>query len=401
MFLMLPDLPPFLFYCPTKIRFGTGAIDHLPDLIEKNGNRCFVISNADRHEKRGIHSILKEKLHARNLEIRLHNIQGEPDCELVDRLTEDARNFKPSTIVGLGGGAALDTAKAVAGMFPHQGSILSCLESIGEGKQLELPALPLIAVPCTAGTGSEVTKNAVIASKAHRRKASLRSPLLYPETAILDPALSLKLDAEKTWYSAMDAMTHLLEGYLSTKASALSDMMSLEGLRHVSHALPAVLEDPKNISARSSLMYASMLGGIVLSHAGLGAVHAFAGPLGGYTDIPHGVICAKLLPAAIRENLQSALSKPDSGFLYKLATLGRLFGRDEALEGRDALKIPAEWIEIQEKRFGFSGRIQTEAECFKTILPAVQSANGMKTNPQQLDERQLKLVFDSAFSTKD
>jgi hypothetical protein len=208
-------------------------------------------------------------------------------------------------VIAIGGGSAIDTGKALAALLTNPGEPLDYLEVIGRGQPLQHPSAPLIAVPTTAGSGAEVTRNAVLASPEHRVKASLRSPFLLPRLALVDPELTLNLPRAITAATGLDALTQLIEPYVSSRANAMTDLYCVDGLRRAAAALPRVWEDGQDREARTAMSWASLLGGMALANAGLGAVHAFAAPMGGMWPAPHGAICAAVLPHAIEVNVEA------------------------------------------------------------------------------------------------
>ena len=201
----------------------------------------------------------------------------------------------------------IDATKAIAALAVQPHDAFSYLEVIGRGRSLDRPALPCIAVPTTAGTGAEVTKNAVLGSPAHRVNVSLRHPSLLPRVAVIDPELTLSLGPDVTAATGLDALSQLIEPFVSPRANPLTDSFCREGLRRIRVALPAVLHDPHDLVAREGMSLASLLGGLALANAGLGAVHGFAGPLGGMFPAPHGSLCGILLPPVMEANIRSLI----------------------------------------------------------------------------------------------
>ena len=229
-------------------------------------------------------------------------VRGEPTTDLVDRGVRMALAAGCDCVVGLGGGSVLDAAKAIAGLMTNGGESLDYLEVVGRGRILENPAAPILAIPTTSGTGSEVTKNSVLAEPRAGVKASIRSPLLLPRIALVDPALTLSLPPLETAATGLDALTQLIETYVTPRANPVTDLLALDGIARAARALPRALRDGADREARADMALASLFGGLCLANAGLGAVHGIAAPLGGRHPVPHGVACALLLSHVFETN---------------------------------------------------------------------------------------------------
>ena len=252
-------------------------------------------------------------------------IQAEPSGYLVRQGVELARREQCDLVIAFGGGSAIDAGKAIAALLTNGGELSDYLEVIGKGQPLRHPSVPFIAVPTTAGTGSEVTRNAVLASPEHQVKVSLRSPLMLPRLAVVDPELTLELPPAVTASTGLDALTQLIEPYVSIRANPLTDGFCLEGLRRVSRSLRRAYHSGRDIAAREDMSLASLLGGLALANAGLGVVHGFAAPMGGMFDAPHGAICAALLPHGMAINIRACRARaPDGETLRRYETVARL-----------------------------------------------------------------------------
>jgi len=275
------------------------------------------------------------------------------------------------------------------------GDPLDYLEVVGQGRPLTLPSAPFIAIPTTAGTGAEVTRNAVLASPEHRVKASLRSPILLPRLAIVDPELTLELPPAVTAATGLDALTQLIEPYVSCRANAMTDLYCAEGMRLVASALRQAWRDGHDVSARTDMAFASLLGGLALANAGLGAVHGFASPLGGMVDAPHGSLCAALLPHAMAVNiaaLRASTSHAES-LLRFAGAAAILTGRSDATpqDGADWVAGLCRDLEIQPLR-AYGVR-----PCDVPMLSAqAAAASSMKANPIVLTRDQLEELLTSA-----
>lgn len=290
----------FQFYTPTQLVVGRGESARVGEFAANRGGKAFVVLDQSA-QSNGIAQGILDSLTSKKIPIVEHvKPAGEPSIEMVNAAVEAASKTQSGLIVSLGGGSAIDLGKAAAGLVANGGKIEDYLEGVGKGSKLDKPALPHIAIPTTAGTGAEVTRNAVIRSSEGRFKKSIRSTSLYPAVAILDAELTVPLPPEQTAYSGMDAITQLIEAILCRNATPITDALALYGLEL---ALPSIREAYRNgaaIEHRENLLLASTLSGICLANAGLGLAHGFASGLGALYDIPHGKACAILLPHAMK-----------------------------------------------------------------------------------------------------
>jgi alcohol dehydrogenase class IV len=259
-------------------------------------------------------------------------VAGEPTVEIARAGAQLALREGCDVVVGCGGGSAIDAGKAIAALAANSAEPLDYLEVVGRGQPLEHLPLPYIAVPTTAGTGAEVTRNAVLGSPAHGVKASLRSPLMLPRLAVVDPELTLELPPAVTAATGLDALTQLIEPYVSVRANPLTDALSVDGIARVAGALRRAWADGSDREARREMALASLLGGLALANAGLGVVHGFAAPIGGGWTAPHGAVCAAVLPHAIRTNLRALRERaPGSAAIERYRTVAVLLtGRADA-----------------------------------------------------------------------
>lgn len=298
----------FTFQAPGNIVFGRDTARRLPELVAARGRAPLVVTGADK----GRHQARLEALRQAGLDVTVQAVAGEPSVAMAVEGARLARAAGCDVVVGLGGGAALDTAKAVAALATNTGDVFDYLEVVGAGQPLAAPPLPLLAVPTTAGTGAEATANAVLSVPERRVKVSLRSPLMLPAVALVDPLLSASMPPAVTAATGLDALTQLLEAFVSNQANPMTDALCREGLRRAARALPAAYADGADLAAREDMALASLLGGLALANAKLGAVHGFAAPLGGLLGAPHGRICASLLPFVTAANIR-ALRERDPG----------------------------------------------------------------------------------------
>jgi len=291
----------FEFATAARIVFGAGTVSEVASAARALGSRPLLVTGSDRHA-----------LARAGLEGAVFPVAGEPTVELVRDGVRAALESEADVIVAVGGGSAIDAGKAIAGLLRNGPEPLDYLEVVGRGQALANPAAPFIAVPTTAGTGAEVTRNAVLASPEHRVKASLRSPYLLPRFAVVDPELTLSLPPAITASTGLDALTQLLEAWVSVRANPMTDGFCQEGLPLVARSVRRAFRDGSDLAARTDMSLAALLSGLALANAGLGAVHGFAAPIGGMFDAPHGAVCAALLPHATAVNI-AALRARDPG----------------------------------------------------------------------------------------
>ncbi len=364
----------FEFATATRIVFGPGKVREVPAAARAMGKRPLLVTGAHGQERS---AWLQKELDAKTWIIR-----GEPTLDIVRRGIEHARATRCGVIIAFGGGSSINAGKAIAALLTNPGDPLDYLEVIGTGRTLEHPSAPFIAIPTTAGTGAEVTRNAVLGSPEHRVKVSLRSPHMLPRLAIIDPELTHDLPPAITASTGLDAFTQLIEAYVSTKANPLTDALCLEGLHRATRSLRRAFEHPDDAAARLDMSLASLFSGLALANAGLGAVHGFAAPLGGMFPASHGAICAALLPHATEVNIRALRSRsPDSESLSRYETINQLVNVGEICR---ALAIP-----------GLRTYDITEHDVPNIVAKASQ-ASSMKANPIVLTESELTEIVTRA-----
>lgn len=337
---------PFKFSKVPQIIFGPGTIAELPSIIKNAGSSVLVITGAKSFEESNKGKGLLTGLESENLAVHRARIQKEPSPADVDEITEKYFDKNINAVVAIGGGSVLDTGKAVSAMILSGERVKDYLEGVGNKEHSGIK-LPFIAIPTTSGTGSETTNNAVISEVGEKGfKKSLRHTNFVPDYAIVDPELTLRCNADITAASGMDAFSQLLESYLSDKASIFTDSLAIEGLRCISMYLLRVYNDGNDLEARTGMAYAAMVSGITLSNAGLGVVHGFASSLGGYTKIPHGIVCGTLMGIANRKNVEILCTKDNSNIaLNKYATAGKMFIKDTGKSDKYYAKVFVDYIE--------------------------------------------------------
>lgn len=381
----------FEFATSNRIVFGAGTLPEVATVAASLGRRALIVTGRDQDRV----SKLLELLSSKDVHPTLFAIQSEPTIDEVQRGATQARSDGSEFIIGFGGGAALDGAKAIAALLANPGDPFEYLEVIGRGTALPNPAAPCIAIPTTAGTGSEVTRNAVLASPEHRVKVSLRSPHMLPRFALVDPELTYELPPAITATTGLDALTQLIEPYLSCRANPLTDALCVDGIRRAASALLRAVEHGRDVSARSDMALASLYGGLALANSGLGAVHGFAGPIGGMFPAPHGAVCAALLPHVMAINLHALRARaPGSDTLRRLDEIGRLLtGRPQA-GAIDAIRWLRELVSsLQIPSLATYGITATD---IAAIVTAAEKASSMKANPIPLTRAELTQCLEAA-----
>ena len=381
----------FEFATATKIVFGAGAVRNVGAMAKDFGNRALVVTGRD--AKRA--GALLEILHKAGVSAATFSVAGEPELSTVEQGTALAKREKCELVIGFGGGSALDAAKAIAAMLTNEGALLDYVEIIGRGRALTKPSAPFIAIPTTAGTGSEVTRNAVLSSPEHKLKVSLRSTLMLAKVALADPELSYDLPPAQTASTGLDALTQLIEPFVCSRANPMTDGLCVEGIRRAARSLRVAFTDGRNKSAREDMAVASLFGGLALANAGLGAVHGFAGPIGGMFPAPHGAICAALLPHVMAANLRALRQRaPDGEALRRYDAVARLLAGDEVATADAGVKRVHQLVgDLQIKPLGSFGIQQMHVT---DLVAKAAKASSMKANPIVLTPEELAEILRSA-----
>jgi len=387
----MPQGVRFEFATAGRILFGNGRAHEAGALAAELGRSAFLITGATgRHSGR-----LQTSLAEHGIATVSFRVPGEPTTELVREGTRQAREAGCDFVIGLGGGSSIDAAKAIAALLANGGDPLDYLEVVGRGMPLLRPAAPSMAIPTTAGTGTEVTKNAVLASPEHGVKVSLRSPTMLPRVALIDPELTYSLSPETTASTGLDALTQLIEPYVSIRANPMTDALCREGMMRVARSLRRAFEAGDDVAAREDMALASMFGGLALANAGLGAAHGFAAPVGGRFDAPHGAVCAAFLPHVMLVNVGALLERqPDSPSLRRYDEVARILTGDPGAEAADGVQ----WV----RRLCDDLRVPTLAaygirpEDFPALVQKAAEASSMKPNPIVLTPAELKEILERA-----
>jgi alcohol dehydrogenase class IV len=374
----------FEFATSGRIVFGNGTREEVAPLAAGLGRKALVVTGSNPKRL----ADLIGQIEGAGVETVQYPVSGEPTVDVALKGVNMAVASHCDLVIGIGGGSVLDTAKAVAALATNRRDPFDYLEVIGRGQLLTEKPLPVIAVPTTAGTGSEVARNAVLASPEHRVKVSLRSPLMLPVVAVVDPELTYSMPPEVTASTGLDALTQVLEPFVSFKANPLTDGLCREGLKRAARSLERAFDDGGDTSAREDMAVVSLFGGLALTNAGLGAVHGFAGPIGGMFPAPHGIICARLLPHVMEANVR-ALSKrePDSPSLARYDEVGRILTGTNTATAADGVKrvheICAHLGVPPLSTFG------VREEEYPAIVEKAQKAGSMKANPIRLTNEEL------------
>jgi len=373
----------FEFATAARIVFGFGTVREVPAAAAEMGRRPLVVARR---------SADWQRLGVAGEPFPVH---GEPTVDLIRQGAQLAREAACDMVIAMGGGSAIDAGKAIAAMLGNGGDPLDYLEVVGQGRPLARPSAPCIAIPTTAGTGSEVTRNAVLASPEHRVKASLRSPHMLPRLAVVDPELTLDLPPALTASTGLDALTQLIEPYVSCRANAMADLYCVEGIHLAASALRRAWRDGHDLAARTEMAFASLLGGLALANAGLGAVHGFAAPLGGMFDAPHGALCAALLPHAIRVNIAALrAAPPHAEALLRYSAIARtLTGLPDATP-----EDGASWVEClcRDLEIPPLGAYGVRSADVPALADQAARASSMKANPIVLTRGQLEELLTRA-----
>lgn len=382
---------PFEFATAGRILFGRGVLAEAGPLAASLGSPALVVTghNADRAEP------LLERLAARAVKAAPFSVDGEPTVQQVEAGLAQARQMRCQLVIGFGGGSALDAAKAIAILLGHDGTPLDYLEVIGRGKPLNRPGAPCIAIPTTAGTGTEVTRNAVLTSPEHRTKISLRSPHMLPAVALVDPHLTDTLPPDVTAATGLDAFTQLIEPYVSNRANPLIDPICRDGLQRVARSLRRAVADRFDTAARDDMALAALFGGLALANAGLGAVHGFAGPVGGMFGAPHGAVCGCLLPHVMAANVAALEARePGSETLVRYREIAQiLMGREGATSDDGIAWVQKLCTDLSIPRLADFGITK---EDFPAIIDKATVSSSMQKNPIQLTSDQLAEVLTRA-----
>ena len=380
----------FEFATANRIIFGAGKLNELAKQIgELSAKRVLLVRGYSSDAIPRLTEILSG-FAAAITEFQGH---GEPTVDVIRNGLQAAHEC--DLVIGLGGGSVLDAGKAIAALATNPGDVLDYLEVVGRGRALINAPLPYIAIPTTAGTGSEVTRNAVIESTEKNVKVSLRSAWMLPRVALVDPELTYTLPPPITASTGLDALTQLIEPFVSIKANPTTDAICREGLFHAARSLLRAYKNGADKEAREGMALASLFGGMALANASLGAVHGFAGPLGGMLHAPHGALCARLLPLVMEANLNALEARqPDHPAIARYGEIAQILTGDENATARDGL----EWVRnlvstLDIPALSAYGMSRVD---FSAAVENTMKANSFKGNPIRLDQEELITILEQA-----
>ncbi|MDA0147441.1 iron-containing alcohol dehydrogenase [Vibrio sp. LaRot3] len=376
----------FQFMTSTRIIFGEGALQSSLSVLNQFGYSVLLVTGQNTSRASPLINYLKQQ----NMRYQHVAISGEPNITMVEETALSGRKFKPDMVVAIGGGSVIDMGKALAAIIPNQGDVYDYVEVVGRNVPLKTKPIPFIAIPTTASTGSEVTRNAVLRSGQDQVKVSLRSPDMLADVAIVDPTLTYGTDSYTSGRGAMDAFTHLMEAYVCGDPNPLTDMVCEEGLRRLSSAILAgCLQD--DFKARSDLSFAAMLGGMAITNAKLGAAHGLASALGGKLAAPHSVITARLAPYVMQENIRAAQDAGRADVLARYQKVAQILtGRTNACRTDSIL-----WVNMMLDKLGLP-KLNSFGVCstsFDDVANDALKSVAIKGNPLPLTQERLTYIL--------
>jgi alcohol dehydrogenase class IV len=378
------------FYLPTRIITGIDCFDSLGQRVAELGSRAMLVCGTRSLRASGqLHRAQRLLQDARTELVLYDAVTDEPTLDIVQAGLDTARQHGVDVIVGIGGGSAMDAAKAIAGLYTHPGTVD---DYFGKVRQVSSGGLPWVAVPTTAGTGAEVTKNAVLKSPRHEAKSSLRHDGWYATVALVDPVLTLSAPRDVTAASGSDALTQAIEAYTSIAASPVTDALALDGIARIGRSLARVYEDGGDLDARADMLYGSMITGMAFANARLGAVHGMAHPLGYHYHIPHGIVCGLLLPYTMAYNLDYAE--------HKYARIAQFLGTD--VRGLDTRTAAERGIQEIRELFGTIGipmhlrSFGVEEDDLAAIASESMPSGSLKHNARPLSEKDVQAILRAA-----
>lgn len=382
----------FEFAIPPRILFGPGTVRRAGELARECGRHALVVVGS--HPERAFPLI--SSLEAHGVAFEVVPVAAEPTIETVQRGMALARTGNFELVVGFGGGSALDTAKAIAALTPDGDDPRDYLEVIGRGRSLPMRHLPVLAVPTTAGTGSEATRNAVLGVPEEGVKVSLRGPTLMPKAALVDPELTYSLPPATTASTGLDALTQLIEPFTSCRANPLTDALCREGIARAGRSLRRAWANGRDPEAREDMALAGLLGGMALANAGLGAAHGLAGPAGGMRPAPHGALCAALLPHVMAMNIAVLRAeRPHDPVLDRYAEIARILtAKNDAVPEEGAAWVQALNAEMGIPALGDHG---FRREQMPALVEKALASSSLKANPVVLGAGQLEEILARAW----
>lgn len=380
----------FEFATASRIIFGKGTLKEVPPLAAEMGNCALLVTGRNVERAKPLLELLNEI----GMKNYIFSVSGEPTTKLIVEGVQAARRNACEVVICMGGGSAIDAGKAIAALLTDSGDIMDYLEVIGRGRNLASAPAPCIAIPTTAGTGAEVTKNSVLTSPEHKVKVSLRSPMMLPDLAVVDPELTYSMPPSITASTGLDALTQILESFVSVKSNPLTDTICLDGLKRAARSLQQACEDGSNAVARENMAIVSLYGGLALANSKLGAVHGFAGPMGAMFPAPHGVICARLLPFVMEVNVRVLRRLSSQQLLIRYEEVAKvLTGKSDARaeDGTAWIRDLCGTLDVPAlSNFGIT------EDHFPELVAGSKKASSMKGNPAKLTDEELTEILRKA-----
>lgn len=384
----------FDFFMVPRVLVQRGGLQRLGEWAAGLGQRVLLVHNAPAVADKAV-----EKVRAAGLSCELYRQQGEPTVAGVAAALAQARAGGCNLLIGLGGGSAMDTAKATAALLANGGEPLDYMEVVGLGKKITRPSVPWIAIPTTAGTGAEATRNAVVGYHEKQFKASIRSEHMLSRLVLLDAELAVGVSPQVTAASGADALCQVVESYTSIQANPLTDAMALQGIALAGRSLRRAYDQGNDLDAREEMGIAALLSGIALGNAGLGAVHGFAAPLGGCYPVPHGVVCAALLPLVVSANVKALRQRqPQSEVLTRYATVGRVLTGQRQVTDEVAIDAAISFIQtlVAHMQIPRLREFGIKEQAVPQIVPLARKSSSMRYNPIVLNDQELAGILQGA-----
>jgi alcohol dehydrogenase class IV len=381
----------FEFATATRIIFGAGTVKELAPAAKSFGKRALVVTGTSG----GRVSTIVEQLRSEGMAASEFYVSGEPTVAMVLSGLGQARTSDCEIVISIGGGSVIDAGKAIAALMTNTGDITDYLEVVGKGQALTNACATYIAIPTTAGTGSEVTRNAVLGVSEKRVKVSLRSPLMLARLAIIDPEMTYTSPPEITAASGLDALTQLIEPFLSNASNPMTDAICRDGMRRAARSLRCAYDNGEDASAREDMSLTALFGGMALANAKLGAAHGFAGPIGGMFPAPHGAICARLLPLVMEINLYAIRDRTGQlPVLERFAEVAQILTGDPNAHAEDGIR----WLHELSSAFKIPSLATygVKESDFPAIVAQAKKASSMKGNPIELNEQELTRIMELA-----
>jgi alcohol dehydrogenase class IV len=382
----------FDFSTSSRIIFGSGESKNIGRYISTFGKKAFIVKGGSSNYGYGFFKLIDSCCE----KTTYFSVKNEPNTELINSAVQLARSNHCDFVIGFGGGSVIDTGKAVAALLSNEGDLLDYLEVVGKGLPLRNLAKPYIAIPTTAGTGSEVTRNAVIDVPEKKVKVSMRNAYMLPAIALIDPELTLNLPPEITASTGMDAFVQVVEPYICNSPNVMVDMFCRDAIPRAAKYLPKAFLNGSDLEARQNMSWVSLMGGLSLANGKLGAVHGFAGPMGGMFHAPHGALCAALLPAVFEINYKSIIRNNSSNPLIKRFDEIAMW-----ITGSPKATVYDAISKLIELSHYFKLKTLCELgitkEDFPEIVEKAKNASSMKGNPVALEDAELRDILEKAF----